>query len=232
VSSSTIVPARRAELPLQPRRRPPVLGAYEVGRWSSLPGGRSYGLGRDLHALPSQPRRRLRLRLDVTVAVLQERLHEQFGTDAERACLQVDVEERRRSAVAVTELGQALPRLGQVTGHENQVAHRVDARGRLGDHDPAVAVRDYDGRLVAARQDPADRRDVLGQPGTARTSGGPRLPAARKGRCHAGHVLRLQQLSRAVPPPRPVLHERALHEDPPSLSLLWLVRLPLVPVVT
>ena len=228
------VPGPLGEGSLQPRRRSPVLRADEVGRWDLLPGRRSDRLGGDLHALPRQPRRRLRL--DVRVAVLQERLHKQLGADAERARLEVDVEKRCRGAAVVAELGQALPHLGQVAGHQHQVAHRVDAGGRVGGHNAAVAVRDHDGRLRGARQHATDSRDVLGQPGTARTPGCPRLPAAGEGRRHAGDAIHLQQLGRAVPPPRPVLHARPVHEDHSHRHSLALCGFPLstvdVPIVT
>ena len=130
---------------MPPRRRP-----------HRLPDDRQALPGRPVHGLP----------LDLRIAVLEERLGESLRPDGERAALGIDVEER--GGLLAAERGEALPDLGQVAGHEQQMAHGVDAGGGLRGDDAAVAVGDHDGRLVARRQYPPDRVDVLGQPGASR----------------------------------------------------------------
>jgi len=79
--------AGKLSLPLG--RGAPVLATDEVRRGHVLPGGRAYRLLGDLQALPRQPVPRLRLHFQV--AVLQERLGEQFGTHAEGPGVRVGV---------------------------------------------------------------------------------------------------------------------------------------------
>src|ERR1019366_7600878 len=100
------------EVALQPRWRALVLGADEIGRGHLLPGRRTYGLCRHVHALPRELV--CSLGLGVGVAVLQERLHEELRADTERAAVRVDVEERGGCAIA--EVGEALPDLGGGAG--------------------------------------------------------------------------------------------------------------------
>jgi hypothetical protein len=78
------------------------------------------------------------------------------------AALGIDVEER--GGLLAAERGEALPDLGQVAGHEQQMAHGIDTRCCLRGDDAAVAVGDHDGRLIAAVSDSSDRGDVLSQP--------------------------------------------------------------------
>ena len=85
-------------------------------------------------------------------------------------------------------------------------------------HDPAVAVGDDDGRLVARRQDVPDRGDVLRQAGPGRVRRLVRLAAARQRGRLAGDAPLGQQRTRRVPPPRSVLHAGPVHENDPHAS--------------
>ena len=134
----------------------------EIGRGHLLPGRRADGLSRDVQALPREPVSSLGL--GVGVAVLEERLREGRRANTERAAHRVDVE--KRGGGAVTEVGQDLSDVGQVAGHQQQVAHGADPGGCLGGDDPPVAVGDDYGRFIAVLQDLPDCRDVLGQPRT------------------------------------------------------------------
>ena len=107
------------ELALQSRWCAFVLDADEIGRGHQLPGRRTYGLCRHVRALPRELV--CSLGLGVGVAVLQERLHEELRADTERASVRVYVEER--GGCAVPEVGEALPHLGEVAGHQQHVAH-------------------------------------------------------------------------------------------------------------
>lgn len=86
-------PASKLALPL--RGGVPVLGIHEVGRGHLLPGGRPDRLPGHLHALPSEVV--CRLRLDLGVAIPEERVHQQLGVDPEGAGVGIDVEERGRA---------------------------------------------------------------------------------------------------------------------------------------
>jgi len=163
------------ELALPHRRGALVLRADEVRRGHLLPRRRAHGLLGDLYALPRQPGPRLRLH--VRVAVLQERLDEQLGADAERSSDGVDVQERR--GLLAAERRQALPDLRQVARDEQQVLHRAHPRRRLRGHDPAVAVPDHNGRLLTLLQHRPHRLDVLRQPRAVGPRRSARFAAAR-----------------------------------------------------
>ena len=162
------------------------------------------------------------LSLDLRIAVLQERLGQGVRADGERAALGIDVEER--GGLLAAERGEALPDLGQVAGHEQQMAHGVDTRRCFRGDDAAVAVGDHDGRLIARRQHFPDRGDVLDQPRSLRTGRLTRLAAARQGGRLAGDVPLGEQLSGPVPPPRPVLDACPMHENDSHHDLLVLFR--------
>ena len=117
------------------------------------------------------------------------------------------------------------------------MAHRLDARRCFRGDDPAVAVGDYHGRLVAGGKDVPDRGDVLGQPGSSRIRRLTRLAATRQGGRLAGEALLCQQLTGPVPPPRSVLHACPVHENDPHHDLLVACRSTVgatidVPIVT
>jgi hypothetical protein len=118
------------------------------------------------------------------------------------------------------ERGEALPGLGQVARHEQQMAHGIDARSRLRGDDAAVAVGDHHGRLIARDQDLPDRGDILGQPGSLRTRPLTRLATAGQNGRLAGDAQLGQQLTGSMPPPRSVLDARPMHENDPHQDLV------------
>ena len=204
------------ELALQLGGGTPVLGAHEVGRGHLLPGRRLHRLLEDRQALPRRfPRG---LSLDLGTAVLKERLGQGVQPDGERTAVGINVEKRSRLLAA--KRGKALPDFRQVAGHQQQMAHRPDARGGLRGDDAAVAVRDRDRRLIARRQHLPDGGDVLDQPRSVGARRLTRLAAARQERRLARHAPLGQQLGSPVPPPRPVLHTCPKHENDSHQDLL------------
>ena len=159
------------ELTLQVEGRAAVLDADQVRRGHVLPSRCMHRLLEDRQALPSCLVRGLSL--GIRIAVLEERLGQGVRPDGERAALGIDVEER--GGLLAAERGEALPDLGQVARHEQQMADRVDARRCLGGDDAAVAVSDDDGRLIARGQDCRTAATSSASPGLAR-------PAARRSR--------------------------------------------------
>lgn len=154
----------------------------------------------------------------ISASPLQERLGQGVRPDGERPVLGIDVEERR--GLLSAERGEALPDLGQVAGHEQQMAHGVEARRCLGGDDPAVAMSNHDGRLVARGQDLPDGGDIVGQPRSSCAGRLTHLTAAREGRRLAGDAPLGQQLSGAVPPPRSIFDACPVHENDPHHDLL------------
>src|SRR6516165_12748494 len=96
---------------------------------------------------------------------------------------------------------------------------RVEARRCVGGDDPAVAVSNDHGWLVARGQQLADGGDIIGQPRSQGAGRLTRLAAARQRGRLAGDTLLGQQLTGSVPPPRSVLHACPVHKNDPHLDL-------------
>src|SRR6516165_550680 len=95
----------------------------------------------------------------------------------------------------------------------------VEARRCVGGDDPAVAMSNDHGWLVARGQNLADGGDILGQPRPRGAGRLTRLTAARQRGRLAGDTILGQQLTGSVPPPRSVLDACPVHEDHPHLDL-------------
>jgi hypothetical protein len=139
------------------------------------------------------------------VAILQEKLGDDVGVDADGAVIAWQHPRRRLGS---GQIGHRLSRLRHHRDHVEQLGDAVVDTGLCDDHAP-VGVPTQHGRAVGLVDRPGARADVSVE--IAEFAAG--LTAAGQRHRDAGDAVAGQRLEHAAPPPRRVAHTGAVDED-------------------